>query len=257
MATVARARDVRFSYGRRTVFRHLDLDVPVGLTGLLGPNGAGKSTLCNMLSTFATPRGGSLEILGLEATRHTDLRQIRQRIGYLPQHFGYYPSFTVQEFVEYAGWLKQVPNRSLRDAAVRAIERVDLMDQRPAKLKSLSGGMLRRVGIAHALVHGPEFLILDEPTAGLDPQQRIEFRALLRRLQSDASVLISTHLVEDVAAVCERLVVLNDGVVAYTGAVSALLDTAQENAAGATPLERGYSALIARSGSAPTTDVVA
>lgn len=251
MSSIAVARGLQFKYGRRTVFEHLDLNLPAGITGLLGPNGAGKSTLFNLLATLTHPTGGSLEIMETPASRPSDVHRLRQQIGYLPQSFGYYPSFTVREFVEYAGWLKRVPRRSVRAQALQSIEDVGLGNRQDSKLKSLSGGMLQRAGIAHALVHRPQLLILDEPTGGLDPHQRVEFRELLRSIAVDASVLISTHLVEDVAAVCGHIVVLHEGTIAFEGDCPSLVARGATHGTGDTPLERGYTAVLQEAGARP------
>jgi ABC-2 type transport system ATP-binding protein len=237
-------------YGRRWVFTDLSFAVERGIIGLLGPNGAGKTTLWNTVATLRAPAAGSLYVLGADVTRPRERREIRRRTGFLPQSFGYLASFTAREFVEYAAWLKGLGSAALPAAATRALEAVDLGDRAGSRLRELSGGMLRRVGIASAIVHEPELLILDEPTVGLDPEQRVHFRALLRELGDRVTVLVSTHLVEDVATVCGEVLVLGGGVIAFQGSPGALARRAAPGAAGDTALERGYSAVLAQAGAA-------
>jgi ABC-type multidrug transport system ATPase subunit len=186
------------------------------------------------------PTGGDLRLLG-----GADVRTVRRRLGYLPQEFGFYRRFTVREFVEYMAWLKEMPKAEIPGAAQRAIDRVGLADRADEKLKTLSGGMIRRAGIAQAIVNDPAILLLDEPTAGLDPAQRMHFRQLLREL-ADTCVLVSTHLVEDVAASCTDVVLLDAGRVVFQGTTAELAAAGTDADPGDSPLERGYSALLIR-----------
>jgi ABC-2 type transport system ATP-binding protein len=241
---VIEAADLCQGYGRTTVLAGLDLSIGRGVTVLLGPNGAGKTTLLETVSTLRLPRSGSLRILGFDATRNPDIREIRRRSGFLPQRFGWFRSFTAREFVEYAAWLKLVPRDQVRAATERVLDQVGLLDLADRPMRAMSGGMLQRLGIAHAIVHQPELLILDEPTVGLDPEQRVEFRALIRRLAERAAVLISTHLVDDVRHVGGRVLVLSEGALAFTGDVDALEAEATADAVGDTTLERGYSSVL-------------
>src|SRR5207247_6145671 len=144
-------------------------------------------------------------------------REIRRRLGYLPQNLGYYPGFTVAEFVEYFALLKDMPPGRVPRAVAAAIEHVGLGDRARAKLRTLSGGMLRRAGIAQAIVNQPELLLLDEPTAGLDPEQRVQFRSLLRSVGESATVMVSTHLVEDVGAACSEVALMDAGEIVFRG----------------------------------------
>ncbi|MFI8293271.1 ABC transporter ATP-binding protein [Streptomyces sp. NPDC085614] len=242
---------------RRTVaLDALDLTLGPGVHGLLGPNGAGKTSLIRVLATVAAPSAGRLELLGLDAGAHRTRSEIRRRLGYLPQEFGYYPGFTVREFVAYVAWLKEMPAARAAEAVRRAVERVGLGDRMDAKLKTLSGGMVRRVGIAQAVVNDPELLLLDEPTAGLDPEQRVEFRSLLRELGATATVVVSTHLVEDVAAACSEVTLIEGGRVAFRGStagLSALGEETDGRADGTHAIERGYtSALRAHRAAVPS-----
>ncbi|GAA1136669.1 ABC-2 type transport system ATP-binding protein [Kitasatospora gansuensis] len=225
----------------------LDLSLGIGAHGLLGPNGAGKTTLIRALATVLRPAGGELELLGKSMSGLGDLRALRRRIGYLPQEFGYYKRFTVREFVEYMAWLKEVPKADIPGAVQRAVERVGLADRADHRMKTLSGGMVRRAGIAQAIVNDPDLLLLDEPTAGLDPAQRLRFRELLQELGREACVIVSTHLVEDVAAACSDVVLFADGRLVYQGTPEVLAAAGGPEHPGDSPLERGYSALLSHS----------
>jgi ABC-type multidrug transport system ATPase subunit len=232
------------SFGRQTVLDGIDLEIGRGVFGLLGPNGAGKTTLLRTLATIVGPKRGTVRLLGLNPAQAGERREIRRQLGYLPQQLGYYPNFTVFEFVEYFALLKEVPAADVRPAVVRAIERVGLADRARSKLKTLSGGMLRRVGIAQAIVNDPALLLLDEPTAGLDPEQRVNFRALLREIGERSSVIVSTHLIEDVAAACSEIALLDAGRVVFNGTPDELT-LLGEGGAGDSPLERGYTRVLA------------
>ncbi|MGW2637899.1 ABC transporter ATP-binding protein [Streptomyces sp. NPDC001348] len=229
---------------RRMAVDGLDLSLGTGVHGLLGPNGAGKTTLIRALATVLRPAGGTLELLGESVGGLGEHRALRRRIGYLPQEFGYYKRFTVREFVEYMAWLKEVPKTDIPGAVQRAVERVGLADRADEKMKTLSGGMVRRVGIAQAIVNDPVILLLDEPTVGLDPAQRLLFRQLLQELGRDTCVVVSTHLVEDVAAACTDVVLVDEGRLVFKGPPDALAAAGGPEHVGDSPLERGYSALL-------------
>jgi ABC-2 type transport system ATP-binding protein len=232
-------------FGSVTAVAGVDLRAGPGVFGLLGPNGAGKTTLLRMMATAVRPTSGRLLLLGRDPGRYGPRREIRRRLGYLPQNPGYYPGFTVTEFVEYFALLKEMPPDRVRPAAANAIDRVGLGERRKARLRTLSGGMLRRACIAQAIVNEPELLLLDEPTAGLDPEQRVAFRALLRDLGQRAAVVVSTHLVEDVGAACAQVALMDGGRIIFHGTPGELAARAEGQGIGDTPLERGYSAIIA------------
>jgi ABC-2 type transport system ATP-binding protein len=233
-------------FGRTQAVAGVDLSAGPGVFGLLGPNGAGKTSLLRMMATVIPPTSGRLRLLGRDPGGYGPRREIRRRLGYLPQNLGYYPSFTVAEFVEYFALLKEMPAARVSTAVATAIERADLGDKARAKLRTLSGGMLRRAGIAQAIVNEPELLLLDEPTAGLDPEQRVAFRALLRDLGQRATVVVSTHLVEDVGAACSEVALMDQGKVVFHGTPDELTARGVGTAAaGDAPLERGYSAVLA------------
>ncbi len=239
--------DLTRRFGRTQAVAGVNLDAGPGVFGLLGPNGAGKTTLLRMMATVISPNSGTLRLLGRDPGSYAPRREIRRRLGYLPQALGYYPGFTVAEFVEYFALLKDMPPARVPGAVATAIERVDLGNKARAKLRTLSGGMLRRVGIAQAIVNEPELLLLDEPTAGLDPEQRVQFRALLRQFGQRATVIVSTHLVEDVGAACGEVALMNDGKIVFRGTPDELTARADGTAAsGDAPLERGYSAVLAQ-----------
>ena len=209
--------DLTRRFGRTQAVAGVSLQAGPGVFGLLGPNGAGKTSLLRMLATVIPPSSGTLKLLGRDPGSYPQRRQIRRRLGYLPQNLGYYAGFTVAEFVEYFALLKEMPPERVPTAVATAMERTGLGDKARAKLRTLSGGMLRRAGIAQAIVNEPELLLLDEPTAGLDPQQRVAFRALLRDLGQRATVVVSTHLVEDVGAACSQVALMNQGKIVFCG----------------------------------------
>jgi ABC-2 type transport system ATP-binding protein len=231
-------------FGRTTAVAGVDLQAGPGVFGLLGPNGAGKTSLLRMMATAVPPTSGTLRLLGRDPGSYGPRREIRRRLGYLPQILGYYPGFTVVEFVEYFALLKEMPAARVRAAVAAAVERVELGGKAKAKLRTLSGGMLRRVGIAQAIVNEPELLLLDEPTAGLDPEQRVAFRGLLRDLGQRATVVVSTHLVEDVGAACAQVALMDQGKIVFHGTPADLTARGEGHGIGDAPLERGYSAVL-------------
>ena len=231
-------------FGRNQAVDGVDLQAGPGVFGLLGPNGAGKTSLLRMMATVLPPSSGKLRLLDRDPGAYGPRREIRRRLGYLPQNLGYYPSFTVVEFVEYFALLKEMPTARVPRAVASSIEQLDLGDKAKAKLRTLSGGMLRRVGIAQAIVNDPDLLLLDEPTAGLDPEQRVAFRTLLRDLGQRASVVVSTHLVEDVGAACTEVALMNQGKIVFRGTPDELTARGEGHGVGDAPLERGYSAVL-------------
>ncbi|MFZ0664700.1 MAG: ATP-binding cassette domain-containing protein [Acidimicrobiales bacterium] len=231
-------------FGRTEAVAGVDLQVGPGVFGLLGPNGAGKTSLLRMMATVLQPSSGSLQLLGRDPANYRQRREIRRRLGYLPQNLGYYPGFTVVEFVEYFALLKEMPPAQIPAAVAAAVERVELGERAKTKLRTLSGGMLRRVGIAQAIVNNPELLLLDEPTAGLDPEQRVQFRAVLRELGDTATVIVSTHLVEDVGAACTEVALMDRGTIVFRGTPDELRARGADHGLGDSQLERGYGAVL-------------
>jgi ABC-2 type transport system ATP-binding protein len=232
-------------FGRTQAVAGVDLRAGPGVFGLLGPNGAGKTSLLRMMATVLPPSSGTLRLLDRDPGSYGPRREIRRRLGYLPQTLGYYPGFTVAEFVEYFALLKDMPSRQVPRAVAAAIEQVGLGDKARKKLRTLSGGMLRRVGIAQAIVNEPELLLLDEPTAGLDPEQRVAFRALLREFGQRSTVIVSTHLVEDVGAACTEVTLMDAGKIVFHGTPDELIARGAGHGVGDAPLERGYTAALA------------
>jgi len=232
------------SFGRNKAVDGVSLEVGPGVLGVLGPNGAGKTSLLRMLATVLPPSSGEIRLLDRDPKSTAQRREIRRRLGYLPQNLGYYPAFTVVEFVEYFALLKDMPPARVPRAVATAVERVDLGARARSRLRTLSGGMLRRVGIAQAIVNDPDLLLLDEPTAGLDPEQRVGFRALLRDLGQTATVVVSTHLVEDVGAACSEVALMDAGRIVFRGTPAELVERGEGHALGDAPMERGYSAVL-------------
>jgi ABC-type multidrug transport system ATPase subunit len=240
--------DLTRRFGRTQAVAGVTLQTGAGVFGLLGPNGAGKTSLLRMMATVISPSSGRIRLLDRDPGVYRQRREIRRRLGYVPQNLGYYSGFTVVEFIEYFALLKEMPPTTVSRAVAAAVERVGLGDKATAKLRTLSGGMLRRVAIAQGIVNEPELLLLDEPTAGLDPEQRVAFRALLRELGQRATVIVSTHLVEDVGAACARVALMDRGKIVFHGTPDELTARAEgTTAAGDAPLERGYSAVLAES----------
>ncbi|MFD8592276.1 ATP-binding cassette domain-containing protein [Streptomyces sp. NPDC059637] len=234
---------MRQAYRARVVLDGLDLALEPGVTGLLGPNGAGKTTLMRTLATVQPPAGGTVAFDGEAVAGERAARQVRRRIGYLPQKFGWDPGMRVRDFVEYAAWLREVPDGDRPEAVEKALRQVDLADRRNERMSRLSGGMRRRAGIAWAIVGAPGLVLLDEPTVGLDPRQRLQFRRILFEL-TDTTVLLSTHLIDDVAAACDRVVVLHSGRVLFDGGVEEMAARGHDGLPGSTPLERAYMELL-------------
>ena len=215
-------------FGRTRALDGVSFEAGAGITGLLGPNGAGKTTLLRVLSTTMTPDSGEVRILGRNPASIRDRLEIRRRLGYMPQEPGFHKSFTAFEFVDYVAILKEMTNRKARHSEVRRVlQAVGLAEVEARKIKALSGGMRRRVALAQALLGRPELLILDEPTAGLDPEQRLRFRETMSHLGEDRSIILSTHQTEDVAALCPRVIVMNHGSVLFAGTPRELAEVAR------------------------------
>jgi len=217
------------SYGGTVALRGVDLDFDRGVTGLLGPNGAGKTTLLRIVATSIAPDGGRLSVLGRNPLGpHTELTEVRRRLGYLPQEVGFPSDMTAFGFVEYLAVLKEWNDRRARTREVRRVlDLVGLADLATRRLVKLSGGQRRRAALAQSLIGSPRVLVLDEPTTGLDPTQRAILRRTLSVIATESAVLLSTHQTEDVAALCERVVVIADGAARFDGSVTDLVRTAE------------------------------
>jgi ABC-2 type transport system ATP-binding protein len=215
-------------FGSTRALNGVSFEAGSGITGLLGPNGAGKTTLLRILATVMAPTAGEVAILGRNPASPQDRLEIRRCLGYMPQEPGFHRNFTAFEFVDYVAILKEMTNRRARHAEVkRVMQSVGLRDVEDRKIKALSGGMRRRVALAQALLGTPELLILDEPTAGLDPEQRLRFRETMSHLGEDRSILLSTHQTEDVAALCPHVIVMNHGTALFSGTPRELADVAR------------------------------
>ena len=202
-------RHVTKRYRDKTAVADVSLTLTAGVWGLLGANGAGKTTLMRMLAGILRPTEGQILCDGVEIGALGGA--YREKLGYLPQEFGFYPEFTVQDYLEYMAALKGLPRAEAARQIDALLERVSLAEVRRKKIVKLSGGMKRRVGIAQALLNDPEILILDEPTAGLDPGERVRFRNLLSEFAQERIVLISTHIVSDVEYIAAENAVMKDG----------------------------------------------
>ena len=209
-----------------TAINHANLEIPEGIFGLLGENGAGKTTLMRVLTTVLSPTGGTVTLDGMLYSEG-NYEKIQKKIGYLPQEIDLYPSLTVQECLEYMGDLSGIPKETCRKRIQYYLEKTSLSGHRRKKMKQLSGGMKRRVGLIQALLNEPEFLIVDEPTTGLDPEERIRIRNLLVDFSEGRTVLFSTHVVEDLVATCNQLAVMKNGKFLYSGNMKELLEQAR------------------------------
>jgi ABC-2 type transport system ATP-binding protein len=215
------------SYGTTRALADVDLAFDRGITGLLGPNGAGKTTLLSVLATVAPPDTGNVSVFGLDPRDKTERVEIRRRLGYLPQELGYHRHFTVAGFLDYMAILKEIADRRRRaEEVARVLAATGLQRLAGRRVRTLSGGMRQRLGIAQALLGSPDLLILDEPTAGLDPEQRLRFRELLSDLPGDPVIVLSTHQADDIAAICPQVVVLVHGRIRFTGTPAELAGTA-------------------------------
>lgn len=195
--------------------RNVSLDIPTGMFGLLGPNGAGKSTLMRTIATLQEPDQGSIRLGDLDVLEQKD--EVRQVLGYLPQEFGVYPKISAEAMLSHLAVLKGVPRDERRDVVDTLLQQVNLWDDRKKKLGTYSGGMKQRFGIAQALLGDPRLIIVDEPTAGLDPTERLRFLNLLAEIGEEIVVILSTHIVDDVSDLCRRMAIICKGQVLLTG----------------------------------------
>lgn len=206
-------------YGKKEILRNISLTIPEGMYGLLGRNGAGKTSFMRILATLSIPTNGDIQMNGVSIKETTKVREI---IGYLPQDFSIYKNMTVFGALDYLGLLSNLPNKIRKERIYTLLEQVHLKDNAKTKVKALSGGMKRRLGIAQALLHNPQILIVDEPTAGLDPEERIHFRNLLSDFSDGRIVILSTHIASDIESTCQNVAVLNKGNILFHGSTETL-----------------------------------
>jgi ABC-2 type transport system ATP-binding protein len=222
-------REVTKRFRSRVALDGVSLDIGAGVTGLLGPNGAGKTTLLRIIATALGADSGDVRVLGLDPGRDDARLAIRRMLGYLPQDTGLYGGFTGYDFVDYVAILKELTDPDeRRDEVRRVLTAVGLSDCMHVRIRALSGGMRRRVALAQTLLGGPRLLVLDEPTVGLDPVQRLRFRETISRVAPRATVLLSTHLTEDVAALCAQVIVIDQGRILFAGRPAELAALAEQ-----------------------------
>ena len=216
------------SYGSTRALDDVTISFGTGVTGLLGPNGAGKTTMLRIVATVLAPDQGSVRVLGEDPAEVEGRLSIRRRLGYFPQEPGYYQNLSAFDFVDYIAILKELTDQRARHEEVRRVlAQVGLAEVSHKRIKSLSGGMRRRVIVAQALLGSPELLVLDEPASGLDPEQRLRFRETVSAVAEHHTVLLSTHQTEDVAALCQRVVVMDHGHILWDGRPDQLIDHAR------------------------------
>ncbi len=209
-----------------TAVDHANLQIERGIYGLLGENGAGKTTLMRVLTTILKPSQGTVFLGNLEY-KEKNYERIQRKIGYLPQELNLYPDLTVRQCLEYLGELAQIPKKERTERIDYYLEKTSLTEHQKKKNRQLSGGMKRRVGLIQAMLNDPEFLVVDEPTTGLDPEERIRIRNLLVDFAKERTVLLSTHVVEDLAATCSQLAIMKKGRFLYAGPVAELMRQAK------------------------------
>ncbi|MCI8326318.1 MAG: ABC transporter ATP-binding protein [Lachnospiraceae bacterium] len=213
-------RDLSKHYGSKKALDHVNLNIRQGMFGLLGPNGAGKTTLMKIMTTLTKKSGGEVTVCEIPVE---ECRKVREITGYLPQDFSMYGNMSAYEALDYLAVLSGMGKRERREKVPKMLEKVNLKEQQKTKVKAMSGGMRRRLGIAQALIHNPKVVVVDEPTAGLDPEERVRFRNLLCEIAKERIVILSTHIVGDIEATCEEIAVLNEGKILFRGTINELL----------------------------------
>lgn len=225
MSLTIQIKDLDKYYGKKQALNHINLTIHQGMFGLLGRNGAGKTTLMKTLATLLEKQKGEIRICGILVE---ETARVRKMIGYLPQDFSMYPNMTVYEAMDYLGVLSGMSKEKRKQRIPVLLEQVNLQNDSRKKVRALSGGMRRRLGIAQAILHDPKVLIVDEPTAGLDPEERVRFRNLLCEIAEKRIVILSTHIVGDIEATCENLAVMDQGKILYHGTVETLIELAKD-----------------------------
>lgn len=212
------------NYGRKAALKNVSVTIHSGMYGLLGRNGAGKTSLMRILATLSVPSGGEVSMNGIPINETGKIREI---VGYLSQNFSFYRNMSVYDAMDYLGLLSNLPDKIRKERIASLLEQVNLKENMRTKIKALSGGMKQRLGIAQALLHDPQILIVDEPTAGLDPEERIRFRNMLSEFAEDRIVILSTHISSDVEISCENIGVLDNGKMIWNGAAEELVKQAE------------------------------
>ena len=212
------------NYGKKAALKNVSVTIHSGMYGLLGRNGAGKTSLMRILATLSVPSSGEISMNGIPIKETGKIREI---VGYLPQDFSFYRNMSVYGAMDYLGLLSNIPDKIRKERISALLEQVNLKEDMRTKVKALSGGMKRRLGIAQALLHNPQILIVDEPTAGLDPEERIRFRNLLSEFAEDRIVILSTHISSDVESSCENIGVLDNGRMIWCGGTEELVKQAE------------------------------
>lgn len=212
------------NYGRKAALKNVSVTIHSGMYGLLGRNGAGKTSLMRILATLLVPSGGEVSMNGIPINETGKIREI---VGYLSQNFSFYRNMSVYDAMDYLGLLSNLPDKIRKERIASLLEQVNLKENMRTKIKALSGGMKQRLGIAQALLHDPQILIVDEPTAGLDPEERIRFRNMLSEFAEDRIVILSTHISSDVETSCENIGVLDNGKMIWNGAAEELIKQAE------------------------------
>ena len=212
------------NYGRKAALKNVSVTIHSGMYGLLGRNGAGKTSLMRILATLSVPSGGEVSMNGIPINETGKIREI---VGYLSQNFSFYRNMSVYDAMDYLGLLSNLPDKIRKERIALLLEQVNLKENMRTKIKDLSGGMKQRLGIAQALLHDPQILIVDEPTAGLDPEERIRFRNMLSEFAEDRIVILSTHISSDVETYCENIGVLDNGKMIWNGAAEELIKQAE------------------------------
>lgn len=207
--------NVKMRYGKNTVLNGINLKLNKGIYGLLGANGAGKTTLINLITGILIPNEGRILFNGVDI--HDRKSIYRSKLGYMPQYTTFYPDFTAREFLDYICVIKEIPKKDRNMKIDTLLDKVNLLNESNKKIGDFSGGMRQRLGIAQALINDPELLVLDEPTAGLDPGERIRFRNLISDISIDRTVILATHIVQDVEFIANQLLLLHNGVITIQG----------------------------------------
>ena len=214
-------KDLSKEYGSKKAVQNFNATLTNGVYGLLGANGAGKTTLMRLICDVQTESRGAILLNGENI--HDLGEQYRNILGYLPQHFGYYPNFTAFKFLMYIAAIKGLSHKKAQKKSLELLKEVDLLHQKNEKVKTFSGGMKQRLGIAQALLNDPKILILDEPTAGLDPKERVRFRNLISTLAENRIVILSTHIVSDVEYIAKEILIMKDGELIHQGSPEKIL----------------------------------